>query len=671
MDIASQSSWYVNEVDIAGQSSWSRSKSKCIPVDFANQSNWHANARSSVQSGTEVPWGSYSTKSSVMELHDNENVWRAVSTQSGAKHVSRTRCRPYNVHKIATWNVEGLNLTTGTKLQELQAWMRKESIGILCMQETHVNGSSYWLDDGFLIILSGDEGSDRSYAGVGFIVAPWLKHAVTSFLQFNGRLASIRIRVPGGQICLVTVYAPTNKKPFEDRHAFYSEAGEFIRAQRSHGPTFTLGDFNAKVHKRLPGEENIIGNHVFGNPAHVCNATANRELLLELCMASDNCLANTMFAHEPEALTTYRDLGVDPLAPVSPSSFAQLDFIPIPLAWLHCVMDIRSDRKAALRTQHFVLIMELSLDIPKQHRKANQQLDIRQLKDPAIQQRFCRAFKDNYQSSHDATVADMSSNITMAMKEASKKIPVTTTCARKPWISARTLALIDRRNNARISGNHALESDYNRQIKSSAKHDRKIWLEDLLQNGTWEFLRHLKKNGPVRQGRLRDLDGKLVDSQHRSETLAEYLEKVQWVVKFADCQPDESVIYDNTLPILMTNFSHKELAIVVARLKANRAAGHDDIPPDFWKCLANDVDCLDTLLHLVNVCWQSKSIPETWKHSTVVTLFKKGDTSLPSNYRPISLLVVAYKILAALLLDRLRSGGVENRKPVAPISIWL
>ena len=77
--------------------------------------------------------------------------------------------------------------------------------------------------------------------------------------------------------------------------------------------------------------------------------------------------------------------------------------------------------------------------------------------------------------------------------------------------------------------------------------------------------------------------------------------------------------------------------------------------------MANDVDCSDTLFHLVNVCWQSKSIPEAWKHSTVVTLFKKGDTSLPSNYRPISLLVVAYKILAALLLDRLRSGGVESR----------
>ena len=134
-------------------------------------------------------------------------------------------------------------------------------------------------------------------------------------------------------------------------------------------------------------------------------------------MASDNCLVNTMFAHEPEALTTYRDLGVDPFVPVSPSSFAQLDFILIPLAWLHCVMDIRSDRKAALRTQHFVLIMELSLDIPKQHRKTNQQLDIRQLKDPSIQQRFCKAFKDNYQSFHDATVADMSSNITMAMKK--------------------------------------------------------------------------------------------------------------------------------------------------------------------------------------------------------------------------------------------------------------
>ena len=43
----------------------------------------------------------------------------------------------------------------------------------------------------------------------------------------------------------------------------------------------------------------------------------------------------------------------------------------------------------------------------------------------------------------------------------------------------------------------------------------------------------------------------------------------------------------------------------------------------------------------------------------VVLLFKKGDAALPENYRPISLLPIGYKILAALIHQRLISGGVD------------
>ena len=42
-------------------------------------------------------------------------------------------------------------------------------------------------------------------------------------------------------------------------------------------------------------------------------------------------------------------------------------------------------------------------------------------------------------------------------------------------------------------------------------------------------------------------------------------------------------------------------------------------------------------------------------------LFKKGDDSLCSNFPPISLLSVGYKVFAALLLGRLMNSGVEQR----------
>jgi hypothetical protein len=47
--------------------------------------------------------------------------------------------------------------------------------------------------------------------------------------------------------------------------------------------------------------------------------------------------------------------------------------------------------------------------------------------------------------------------------------------------------------------------------------------------------------------------------------------------------------------------------------------------------------------------------------ASVVLLFKKGDTTLPSNYRPISLLPVGYKVLAWMLQKRMQEGGAEDR----------
>ena len=42
-------------------------------------------------------------------------------------------------------------------------------------------------------------------------------------------------------------------------------------------------------------------------------------------------------------------------------------------------------------------------------------------------------------------------------------------------------------------------------------------------------------------------------------------------------------------------------------------------------------------------------------------IFKKGDCALCENYRPISLFCISYKIFAAVLLNRLKEAGAENR----------
>ena len=45
--------------------------------------------------------------------------------------------------------------------------------------------------------------------------------------------------------------------------------------------------------------------------------------------------------------------------------------------------------------------------------------------------------------------------------------------------------------------------------------------------------------------------------------------------------------------------------------------------------------------------------PQDWKHTTISVIHKSGDTGLPNNYRPISIIPLLYKLFARLLYNRL------------------
>ena len=113
-------------------------------------------------------------------------------------------------------------------------------------------------------------------------------------------------------------------------------------------------------------------------------------------------------------------------------------------------------------------------------------------------------------------------------------------------------------------------------------------------------------------------------------------------------------IYENTL-------NKEELLAVVVLLKKNKASGHDVIPADFWIHLATNDFAINVLLKLLNTCLSERRIPESWQHASISLVFKKGDSSLPQNFRPIALLCVGYKCLAMILLRRIRAADSEDR----------
>ncbi|CAE8637226.1 unnamed protein product [Polarella glacialis] len=198
-------------------------------------------------------------------------------------------------------------------------------------------------------------------------------------------------------------------------------------------------------------------------------------------------------------------------------------------------------------------------------------------------------------------------------------------------------------------------------IKWSAKADRQKWLEQMIQSGDWDSVKKLRKGTVHRQGRLRTQSGILAESCGRAETIAKYHAQVQWRALLANAALPTEPTLGPTLPICVDIFSAPELHVVLAHLRCQRAAGHDDVPPEFWKILAASVEATTHLLELCSSVWIDKDIPPEWRHAVVTAVFRQGHEALPENYRPISLLTVGYKVLAPLLLNRLRHGGCEQR----------
>ena len=150
---------------------------------------------------------------------------------------------------IASWNVQGLS---DVKLRGIFAIMKRRHIDILCMQETHITKSPYFSEDCFLVILSDTASAPREFAGVGFVIAPWVRPSLCGFLQFSNRLACLKLRVPKGRLALICAYAPHSGYAHDARQSFFEDLRKMSRRTSVYGLQLVFGDLNARIHKIQP-----------------------------------------------------------------------------------------------------------------------------------------------------------------------------------------------------------------------------------------------------------------------------------------------------------------------------------------------------------------------------------------------------------------------------------
>jgi hypothetical protein len=94
-----------------------------------------------------------------------------------------------------------------------------------------------------------------------------------------------------------------------------------------------------------------------------------------------------------------------------------------------------------------------------------------------------------------------------------------------------------------------------------------------------------------------------------------------------------------------------EVEIAIGKLKSYKTPGTDQIPAELIKAGA---ETLCSEIHrLICSIWNKEKLPQQWKESSIVPVYKKGDKTDCNNYRGISLLSTAYKIFSNILPARL------------------
>ena len=129
--------------------------------------------------------------------------------------------------------------------------MRAKGLAFLCLQETRTQVSgSREVGNGYLLMTSGADDGKRTFAGVGFLIAPWIKHSIFTFQPLTERLCCLKLRVQGGKASFFNVCAPHGGYDFNVRQTYYSslcDAMEKCRGLKS-GPIDALWLRIAQLH---------------------------------------------------------------------------------------------------------------------------------------------------------------------------------------------------------------------------------------------------------------------------------------------------------------------------------------------------------------------------------------------------------------------------------------
>nr|VZI48736.1 unnamed protein product [Spirometra erinaceieuropaei] len=500
---------------------------------------------------------------------------------------------------------------------------------------------------------------------------------------------SLRLPLWGGKFAtIISAYAPPMTCSDAVRDKFYEDLHALLATVSKVDKMIVLGDFNARV-----GTDHTAWRGVLG-PHGLRGSNVNGLLLLRTCAEHRLTLTNTFFCLPEREEATWRH-------PRS-RQWHLLDYVLVRRRDQRDVLVTKAIAGADGWTDHRLVISKMRIRLQPRRRPQGKRppgkLNVALLSLPAHRLHFSNQLAQRLDNFPIAAAADD------AAAAAENTSVENRWCQLRDTVQSTALAVLGRAprqhqdwfddNDAAISNllaeknrlhkayvDHPTEDNKaafyrsRRQLQQRLREMQDAWtarkaeeIQGYADRNEWKnFFSAIKSvYGPPTKGTapLLSADGSTLLTE-KSQILQRWAEHFQGVVN----RP--SVISDAAIKRLTQVETNVDLDLppslqvtirAVQQLSSGKAPGSDAIPAEVYK--HGGPLLMDHLTALFQEMWRQGEVPQDFKDATIVHLYKrKGNRQVCDNHRGISLLNIAGKIFARILLNRLNNHLEQGLLP--------
>ena len=586
------------------------------------------------------------------------------------------------IESIVSQNVRGLK--SDERLEELFSSIISRNTLAACLQETWRCGTETLENGNCRLIHAGldpDEQCHRGSQGVAIVLSArgvdsWRAAGSIAHQDLGARVVAARLLVQDVKnrdvgVFLVSAYAPVGVADNGIWDEFFANLDLCI-ARKQRGDILLIGaDTNSSMGCRQSVNDQIAvqQQHPLGKfGLHHTNNAGER---FASYLAVNNLLALTTFFRKRQ-YGTWLHPRSKLLHQIDHFITAGEDFCRFTDAGLSESF-IDSDHRA-IKCKLRIMV-RLKKCTP--HRQRLLRIDYDSLRNEDTRKAFCEKVVDSYTS--QPVTNSLYTRLATSVNAAALDVLPKKQRAQPGWFAAaehQLLLLIQKRNAAmaaafkrrtRLSTQNLRDARH--LLKSSVAAAKNEWILQQCNTindatsghgGTkvcWDTLsvlrRGLSKTRPSAERAMKKPDGSLCKSPaENAEVFRNHFTQLYGRLPAHDERVLELLQQHPTATGRDHVPTDDEILSAVRKLK-DKAPGDSGLTPQVWKALVSDSGTFALLKEVTVEFWNSEITPSEWERGLLTILAKKGDLSLPENYRGIMLLEAAYKIISIVIHERL------------------